>query len=349
MLAVFFVLFSYGSLGLLSGCSSAPTEELLPTEIPTQEPAVTTIQPETLTTATASPNPLGSPDHPLILGLVSDTEQPAVLDNGNQMAEEISSRSELTIQARVFTSYEDLLAGMRAGDVHLAWLPPLTYIKAHQDNTADVVFLTYHFGVYQYNTLFFANSNQRFVSYFDENTNQSTADAQTALSQLQGLRPCWVDETSPSGYLVPAGILTQNQIPYAEGVITRDHVATIRALYITGICDYGAGFGGIGDPRTSSALSDLPDVMERVEILWQSDPIIPTLNLSIHPIVTEDMRSILTRAFSEYAQSEDGQQVLSSAARYEITGLREADDTTYDALRQIIASLNFNLDLAIGK
>ncbi len=160
-----------------------------------------------------------------------------------------------------------------------------------------------HFGVYAYGTQFLANVNQGATAYFDPVTNQNTADPVTALGQFAGLRPCWTEPESISGYILPAGILSQIGVITQPAVWSQTSSAVIRSLYVEGVCEIGATFAISGDPRTSSEILDnLPDVMDRVVVIWRSDPIIPNLSLSFTPPVDEKLAKELNAAWQEIDQ-----------------------------------------------
>ncbi|MEJ5200811.1 MAG: PhnD/SsuA/transferrin family substrate-binding protein, partial [Anaerolineales bacterium] len=223
-------------------------------------------------------SPLGSDENPLVLGIIVEnlefTDSSALKD----LMETLSISTGYTIVSKEFATPGELLSDMEAGFVHAAWLMPLPYIRASNSNFARVALLINHFGVYEYGSQFLASADSGFIAYYNPVTSENLADASTALSQFADQRPCWVAPDSLSGYVVPAGLLAENGISVQPGAIIRDHAAVVRALYVHGICDFGATFALSGDPRTSPALQDLPDVMNRIIVIWRSDAIIPNMN-----------------------------------------------------------------------
>lgn len=302
-------------------------------------------------TPTATPAPLGSEENPVILGLVPVDGAPDQAAQAATLAGKLSEAVGFSVDILVLDEYDLLLSEMDSGGVQLAFLQPITYIAANKNNLAEVALLTNHFGVYYYGAQFLANVESGFSSYFDPNTNLNTADAPAALGQLAGKKPCWSDPASVSGHLLPAGILTENEITVSEGATIPTQTGIIRALYIKGVCDFGVTFAISGDPRTSSAvIADLPDVRERVMVIWQTDPEIPNLNLSYMPSLPAEMRPALTQAFMDLAKTEDGKALLSAAAgNYEIQDMRVVDDSVYDPLRDAVNALKFDLYNALGR
>jgi len=330
---------------LLVGCQTGVSS-------PSASPTATITKTATLVfkeTRTPTPYPPGSPENPLILGLVSPSPDKVSVDSANQLAKKLADFSGYTIFQHIYPTYPDLLEMMQQGRVHIAFLPPLTYILANEKGIAEVGLLTNHYGVYQYGLQFLANKNSNFTPYYDPVTGLSTAGADQALQQFAGKRPCFVEPTSPSGFIIPTGLLIQNRIPFLDPVITQSHIAVIRALYIRDICDFGVTFAISGDPRTSSALNDLPDVKNQVPIVWLSDPMVPSTNLSFVPDLRDDIRQNMTTVFQDLVHTEDGKQLLSKATNYDIQDMKPIADEVYDPLRLTIFYASVDLETLVGK
>ena len=301
-------------------------------------------------TRTPTPFPLASQENPLVLGIVSETNDPKAAAAADDIVVEIARITNFTVSSMVYSSTYALLADFQANKVHIVFLQPFTYIWAKQRGLAQVVLVANHFGVYQYGGQFLANVASKFTMYFDPAKDQNTVDPATALKQFNGKRPCWVDPTSATGYVVPLGLLTNNNVKVKEGVMTQSFTSVVRALYITGICDFGATFATTGDPRTSAAVTqDLTDVMNRIVVIYKIDPVIPNLNLSVQSSLPKEMREDLTFAMQSLARSEKGKASLAIATAYEISDLRTVEDPFYDPLRNLLKQSGVSLDTLIGK
>jgi len=65
----------------------------------------------------------------------------------------------------------------------------------------------------------------------------------------------------------------------------------VRALYVKGICDFGATYALAGDPRTASAVVvDLPDVQDKSDHLMDKRPGHPELLLGLLPSLPAGMQ-----------------------------------------------------------
>ena len=328
---------------LITACAPTPT----PTSTSTPE-ITASLTP--LPTITPTPFPIGTDQSPLILGIVSETSDPKAQAAADQVASSIQQVTGYIVKSKTYTSYQLLLSDMASARVHIAFLPPLTYLYASQLGYAQVAMVTNHFGVYQFGTRFFANAASKFKPFYDPLTDRATADASTALNQFQSKRPCWVDSKSPSGYVVPLGILNESKIRLSEGAFLGSPVGVIRSLYITGICDFGVTFTTSGDPRTAPAVSqDLTDVLNRVIVIWQSDPLIPNTSLAFHPSLRKDMRADLIFGFKDLMKDDKGRSALSTANNYDITELKPADETLFAPLSHLVGQAGIDLFNFVGR
>ncbi len=336
-----------GSAFLLSACRPVVVVEGQPQ--PTETVITPTRTPAAAPTQTAIPVPSGNEEEPLIMAFVSENSDPAAQDAAAQLTGQLSSQSGLNIQAQSFASYHEVLDGLGKGDIQMAWLPPLTYLQASRMGIAGAALLTNHFGVYMYGTQFFANADDDYTTYFDATTNTDTADAQNALKQFSGKRPCFTDPSSASGFIVPEGLLLKNNVDFLPPVQDQAYTSVLRSLYIKGICDFGATYSVTGDPRTSSEVADLKDVMDKIVIVWQSDPVIPNLNFSFQTAVSPDLRASITKPLLDLAGSEEGLTLISTATNYDVQSLKQIDDTTYDPLRELVDLAKPDPKTVIGK
>lgn len=325
---------------ILSGCQAAT---------PTPEPTPTAVTPQPSPTPT--PLPLGSAGNPVIMGFVHTEDSPDFQAAVELLMEEMDTRTGYSFGAVVYPTMDDLVTDLRAGKVHAAWLQPLTYLYAKSQGIANVGLLTNHFGTYYYGTQILANAENNFTSFYNPHTNSNTGEIEAALDQLDGYRPCWVEPGSISGFIYPYGLFRENNIELLPGAYVQSHTAVIRSLYIKGICDFGVTFAHSGDPRTSSAvLSDLPDVEQRIVILWQTDAAIPNLNFSTIPTMDEDLRKATLNALVDLVETDAGKETLSRVTGdYDIQDLRIVDDSIYDKLRHVISYAGIDVADWLGR
>ncbi len=293
--------------------------------------------PTAMPTFTPTPAALGSLENPIIIAQVDSSpaaEQQAAF---NDLASLLGGHLQLSVVGRFFNTYQELEFALQRQQAHFAWLQPIEYLLASQKGLATALLVTNHLGVTGYGVQFLGHGDSDFNSYFNVGTHSSTAEARVALAQLSGLRGCLTEDYSLAGYWVPLGYLNLNNIPTLEPVQTFSYSASIRALYIKGICSFAATYAIAADPRTSSeVIADLPDAIEKLPIIWLSPPVIPNLNLSFSPQVDLTLQSRVSDFLREHARSEAGKAQLSLALDYEVAALEPLPDSAYSPLRDLL-------------
>jgi len=179
-----------------------------------------------------------------------------------------------------------------------------------------------------------------FTIYFDPVTGSNLADAASALQQFQDKKPCWTDPASPTGYVVPLGILNENGIPTKTGAFVQGHATVIRSLYADPggeVCQFGVT---IADHQVFIA-TGYEDAAEKVAVVWMTEAIVPFDGVSYSSSLSDEIRISLSAAFLSMIQTEEGNAVLRDT--YQIDGLKLIDDTFYDALRKILEGSGLEL------
>ncbi len=256
----------------------------------------------------------------------------------------VGSGSNLAVESVIYPDFISLSTAILNDEVDLFWLDPLEYLYLNGQAAANVVLVTNHLGVYAYGVQYMANVNRGFSSYFDPETNESFGDPLSALQQFAGTRPCFINPESLPGYYAPLGLLATTSTPTLDPVFVYDYSAVVRALYIGGICDFGVGYALIGDPRTAGdILQDIPDAENVVEVIWQSEGIIPNTNLSASPSLPLNLQVKLQESFLDLENTPEGLNLLSTALNYDVEALKTELDSFYNPLRAALAPLELDL------
>lgn len=315
---------------LMSGCNSitkniTPTPTIaIPTFTPIPEPTKTEM-------------PLGTIENPIVIGHIVNSNPLQIQEAGQEMIDFLVQETGLTITYKVFDDGRSAFDQLRKNEIDFVWLQPLTYLAAYERDLIDPIFVSNHYGLFKYGTEFLANKSSGFIQYFDVSTDNSTTTEEIALTQFEGKTPCWTEPSSLSGTIVPFGILAKNGIQFLPAAYTQSHSSTIRALYIKGICDFGATFAYSGDPRTSSqVINDLTDVMDQIIIIWRSAPVIPSLTFHVAKSTPESIKKQISDAYFKLALKEEGNSILTSALDYDFQGLMEIDDEYFLPLRDLV-------------
>jgi phosphonate transport system substrate-binding protein len=291
------------------------------------------------TEAPAAASDLGTEANPIIMALAPSATTQELIASGDEIARQLSEATGLVIKTTVPNSYSALVEAMGAGNAHIGWLPPFAYLIAKEKGYAEVGLATVRFGRDHYPTQFLANVSSGFTAYFDPATEKSTADAATALAQFADKKPCWTDPLSSSGYVIPSGLLAANGIKTKAAAFVQGHPTVVRALYATGICDFGATHDGILTDK--NLLEAFPDLTEKIVVIWRSDPVIPNDNVSFATNLPADIRQKIVDALLAMAETEEGKAALNAV--YQIEGLKVVDDTFYDEFRVLLEASGVDL------
>ncbi len=331
------------------GAPVTPTAaQPLATQSPTEMPAA--IQaPTEASIATELPRPeLGTTDNPLIMPLVSSVTSQELQAGGEALATKLSEMTGYTIKVTGLADYAALVEAMRAGSAHIGWLPPLAYMLAKEKGYADVGLIVVRAGSDHYAFQYVANVDRKnddgtpmFTSYVDPDTGKSIANAAIALKQFEGKKPCYTDPLSASGFVLPSGLLAKEGVKTKAGAWVQDYSTVIKSVYLSSrgeICDFGATFI---DARIS-VIKDFPDVNDKVQVLYVSDPIIPNDNVSFASNVPADVREKISQALLDLASTEEGRTLLKNGG-YDIGGLKIVDDTFYDDFRVYLEAAGYDV------
>jgi len=306
-------------------------------------PTAETSIPVTPTDTAPPPLPtaeLGRVENPLILALPPGSNSQAQIDAAKVLASQFTQRTGYAVVTVIPDSYTALVNALEKGNAHIVLLDPYAYELAYQKGLVKAAFAIVKDGKAAYGSEFIASRKGGFKSYFDAASHTNTAEAPEALSQFEDKKPCWSDETSPSGYVIPFGVLNKNQIVTKPAAFVQGHPTVVRSVYLGGICDFGATYI---DARKFPSLEDqYPDLMEQVIVVWQIPEIIPYFVLAFSTVSPKGMHELFTNIIPAMMQTDDGKAAFKTA--YDIEELLPVNDAYYEDFRDYI--INSRVDLS---
>ncbi len=328
-ITIYYLLFTF-----LTACN-------LPTAVPSMTPTPTTALTATVTpTAEPTPKPdLGDNANPILLAL-PPTQFPdtVTVANGQTLATLLEEQTGYRIVAVAPTTHFELIEALKIGNAHIAVLPMFAIVKAYNQEAVQAAFASTQDDVASYGAQFVARSD-RFTAYYNPSDKKNTAEAPEALAQFSGKKACWTEPTSPSGYLVPAGILGWYKIPTQEGAFLQSQFAVVRAVRSGEICDFG---GTYIDARTYPALKDeYPFIMDEVIVVWQVPPIIPYDGLFLSRTVPANVSAKLKHALDLVYATDDGKTLFDSLFGFK--GVIAVEDIFYTEFTRVINASPVNL------
>ncbi|MGD8472992.1 MAG: phosphate/phosphite/phosphonate ABC transporter substrate-binding protein [Anaerolineae bacterium] len=267
---------------------------------------------------------LGTEDNPIVMSFVPSGDTQEIIASGDQLAEMITEKTGLVVQANVGTDFAAVREAMGAGQAQIGWLNTFNYVLANEKYGVDVGLVTQRFG----------------LTYYTGQLNVRADSGITSLEDLKGKVMCWVDPNSTSGYIIPRIMLQANGIDpdtdFANTVEAGSHNNVITAVY-NGDCDVGASY----DDARSSIEEDYPDVKDVVVVLATTTEI-PNDTVAFTKDFPAEMREEIVNALLEISASEEGQAALENL--YSIEALVAADDSFFDGFRADLSKAGIDIE-----
>ena len=261
----------------------------------------------------------------MILALPSAHPTDETIAAGELITAFLESRTGYRVVSVVPSSEQSLVEAFAKGNTHIGALSPFAYLLARENDSVTALLASVRDSAAFYGAQIIANREKEFTSYYDQARSENTTDSASALKQFDGKKACWSDEVSPSGYVVPLGLLNQAGVQIRSGAFLAGQPSVVRAVYADDICDFGATFI---DARDSPALeADYGDVMDRVIVIWRIPNIIPYENISMANSLPIEMRRVIQRAFIDLMLTSDGKAAMQAV--YGMDELQVVEDAAY--------------------
>jgi phosphonate transport system substrate-binding protein len=233
----------------------------------------------------------------------------------------IGARAGIELVRFQVPSYEALARQMLDGALHLAWLPPIVFVRLEREGVA---------------TPLVTNDRGSGVGYQSVLLVRAASPIQT-LDALRGASAAWVDPMSASGYVFPrlqlAAVGLDPRTLFRMERFYGSHPSALRAL-IDGSADVAATFVGVGDgvvsrrSWTSEVLT--PDGLRVLATFGR----IPSDLIAVRHDVPADVRASLASAFADVCTDEAMAPVAKRV--FGVESFAADGFTHYDGLRQAI-------------
>jgi len=271
---------------------------------------------------------VGTARKPVVMAFVPSTEVEKIVEGARPLMELLEEKTGLKFKDYVATSYIGVVEAMGQGHVHVAWLPTLAYVLAHQRNGAEAVLKVVRHGKDTYYGLIFTRT--------DSGIN--------TLEDLKGRTFAFVEEASASGHLYPRALLLKHGIDpdrdLARYMFAGGHDSAVLAVY-KGNVDAGAMY----DDARDKFKNTMPEVFDETKIIAKTDPI-PSDTVAVAADLPPDVVAKIVQALVEILRDEKTKHVLYDI--YEIEGLAPAQDSDYDPVREMASVLDLDLEKEVG-
>ncbi len=288
---------------------------------------------------------LGLAENPLILALAPSADSPEQVNAAREIAAKFMERTGYVVVVIVPDSYVALVDALENGNAHIALLDPLSYALAYQKDLVRAQYAVVRDEKIKYGAQFLAPRKGGFIPYVDLETGENTTDVSIALAQFTDKKPCWSEERSPSGHVIPLGVLNQAQVRFRPAAFVGSQPTVVRSLYVGGICDFGATYV---DARKFPSLEDeMPDLIEQVLVIWRIPEIIPYEVLAFSTNMPQPMRNLFFDMIPAIKQTDAGGAAFKTA--FDIDEIQAANDGDFNEFHMFVKESKIDLSSLVGK
>jgi phosphonate transport system substrate-binding protein len=231
------------------------------------------------------------------------------------------------VEVYVATGYNAEIEAMRNGKLEVAEFGPLGYVLAHQVAKAEAVAA-------------FGNAQNKPVTYWASVVTYPSSGLKT-VADLRGHSFAFSDAASTSGHLFPAYGLRKSGIDPDKDITALyagSHTASFEALY-----NHKVDAAELNSEQLESATQRGHYKDGDLVFLWKSDPI-PTDPVAIRGDLPAPFKKKLTDALQhlDLTSLDAAERKIMVGAG--ITQLVPETDSTYDGIRDLVKTLNIDLE-----
>jgi phosphate/phosphite/phosphonate ABC transporter binding protein len=258
----------------------------------------------------------------IVFGLVPGEELGAVDAAITAIVRALGERSGLHVVRRKAESYDALERLVRDRAVHVAWLPPILFLRLEREG-AVVPLVANERSDPGYVAALLVRADARYGSIED----------------LRGTRAAWVDPLSTTGYLIPRLELAARGIDprtfFAGETFHRSHPATVRALSHRS-ADVAATYARLDATGAivRGGWTDAALGAQEVRVLHASGPLPPDL-IACRADLPVPTQAALAGAFVALGAEPGMRPILRRALG--VDGFVSSVTASYDGLRETIA------------
>ena len=232
-------------------------------------------------------------------------------------------------------SYEALARQMSDGALHVAWLPPIVFVRLERDGVATALVASRRGGSAGYESVLLVRASSKIHT----------------LDGLRGARAAWVDPLSAAGYVLPRIQLAALGIDprgfFGVEHFCGSHAAAVRAV-LDGEADVAATFAGLDRDGAvvRGGWTEQPEGHLAMRVLATFGEIPPDL-IAVRNDVSPQIQRVLASAFTAACRDETMGPIIKRV--FGVDAFAKEGFASYDGLRRTIdaAAERGLLDLSV--
>ena len=265
----------------------------------------------------------GVPDEPVRIAFVPSVEQGQIEMSLEEFDSKLADLIDHEVESDIVLSYTACIEQMAAGHFDLALLPAFAYVLAHDRYDVEVRLKAVRDGKATY--------RGQIITRIDSGID--------TLEDLEDRTFGFTEASSASGYLYPKTFLISQGIDpdtdLAEYLFIGNHPMVVEAVF-QGRVDAGACF----DDARLRLIDTEPQVMEEVKVIAYT-PDIPSDTVSFRAGLEGPFWDRVTDALIELSQEGEESALYEI---YEIDELVPAENSDYDPIRQMVETLDYDIE-----
>lgn len=265
----------------------------------------------------------GTPDGPVRIAFVPSVEVGGIETHLDEFDAAVSEILGHPVESSVVLSYTACIEQMEAGHFEAAMLPSSAYIMAHDRYGVQVRLKAVRRGSPTY--------RGQIITRVDSGID--------TIQDLVGRTFGFTEAASTSGHLYPKTLLIQNGIDpntdLAEMTFIGNHQAVVLAV-LNGRVDAGATY----DDARERLIETEPSVMDDLKVIIYTTGI-PSDTVSLRKDLVGPFYDRFIETLMEISQAGEDSPFY---AIYEIDELIPAEDSDYDPIRVMVATLGYNIE-----
>lgn len=273
------------------------------------------------------PAPAAAPVQTAVLvGVVASMNDEVAKKQADALASFVAIAVKETTLPRVFPDQEALALAVSKGQVDVALMGPLAYLRLDPNVKTQLLFRTVRNGKSTYRSVLFAPPSSKLTSL------EALKKSKTPL------KVAWVETSSATGYVIPKAVLLQAGINPAQAFEVQDflgsHDAVCKAV-LEGKYDVGATFSDpvLNGSKVSGCVSALGKRVDTLKVVAMSSDVPNDVMVSAPKFPQGKVDAIVAAARAASATA-DGKKSLQAALLAE--GVADVKDEDFAPIRKAL-------------
>ncbi len=273
---------------------------------------------------------LGSKNNPVKLYFTPSVDSDTIASNSTDFLKFLEKETGLVFKTGIPTNYIAVVEAFGSKRADIGVMNSFGYIMANSKYGAEAKLRVIRYGHDYY--------QGQIIAHVDSGIN--------GIQDLEGKKFAFTDPSSTSGYMFPLKIMRDAKVNPSNTTFAIKHDNVVTMVYQKQV-DAGATYysapsssGEIRDAR-SRVKTQFPDVEDKVKIITTTEKI-PNDPFVFRKDLPVEITTKFIAALKKYIATEAGKTVFKNI--YSVDGIIETTDDDYNGLREMIKSVDIDIE-----